>query len=52
MPSPSANRVDPWGCIFSTPERGYLICNRDFGAAWIGGSLRHPDGTTGPGRAG
>jgi hypothetical protein len=43
-----SNRVDPWGRIFSTPERGYLMGNRDFGDAWIACSLRHPDGTTGP----
>ena len=43
-----SNRVDPWGRIFCTPERGYLMGNRDFGDAWIACSLRHPDGTAGP----
>jgi hypothetical protein len=41
------NRVDPWGRLFATPERDYLMGNRDFGDAWIACSLRHPDGTTG-----
>ncbi len=44
----SANRVDPWGRIFSDPERGYLMGNRVFGDAWIACSLRNPDGTTSP----
>ena len=44
----SRNRVDPWGDIFSTSERGYFMGNRDFGDAWIACLLRHPDGTTGP----
>jgi hypothetical protein len=46
------NRVDPWGRLFETKERGYLMGNRDFGDAWIACSLRHPDGTTGPSAAG
>lgn len=45
---PATNCVDPWGRIFSTPERGYLMGNRDFGDSWITCSLRHPDGTVGP----
>jgi hypothetical protein len=47
-----ANRVDPWGRLFETKERGYLMGNRDFGDAWIACSLRHPDGTTGPSAVG
>ena len=43
------NRVDPWGRIFESSERGYFMGNRDFGDAWIACSLRHPDGSTGPG---
>ena len=50
MTLPSPNRVDPWGRVFFTPERGYLMGNRDFGDAWIACSLRHPDGTLGPSR--
>jgi hypothetical protein len=46
------NRVDPWGRIFETKERGYLMGNRDFGDAWIACSLRQPDGTTGPSSVG
>ena len=42
------NRVDPWGRVFETKERDYLMGNRDFGDAWIACALRHPDGTTGP----
>jgi hypothetical protein len=45
---PSRNRVDPWGRIFESPERGYFMGNRDFGDAWIACSLRHPDGSEGP----
>ena len=43
----SLNRVDPWGQIFESAERGYLMGNRDFKDAWITCSLRHPDGSTG-----
>jgi hypothetical protein len=46
------NRVDPWGRVFETEQRGYLMGNRDFGDAWIACSLRHPDGTTGPSTVG
>lgn len=45
---PLGNRVDPWGRIFATHERGYLMGNRDYGDAWIMCSLRHCDGTTVP----
>lgn len=44
----TSNRVDPWGRLFETRERGYLMGNRDFGDAWIACSLRHPDGSEGP----
>ena len=44
----SQNRVDPWGRVFASPERGYFMGNRDYGDAWITCSLRHPDGSSGP----
>ena len=44
----SNNRVDPWGRIFESSERGYFMGNRDYGDAWITCSLRHPDGSVGP----
>ena len=44
----SQNRVDPWGRIFESDERGYFMGNRDSGDAWITCSLRHPDGSIGP----
>jgi hypothetical protein len=48
----SKSRVDPWGREFESSERGYFMGNRDFGDAWITGSLRHPDGSVGPGNVG
>jgi hypothetical protein len=42
------NRVNPWGQVVESQERGYFMGNRDYGDAWITCSLRHPDGTTGP----
>jgi hypothetical protein len=44
----SSNRVNPWGHVIESDERGYFMGNRDFGDAWITCSLRHPDGSTGP----
>ena len=38
----SKNRVDPWGRVFATAERGYFMGNRD--KASITCSLRDPDG--------
>jgi hypothetical protein len=42
------NRVNPWGQVIESHERGYFMGNRDYGDAWITCSLRHPDGSTGP----
>lgn len=42
------NRVNPWGHVIESHERGYFMGNRDYGDAWITCSLRHPDGSTGP----
>ena len=42
----SRNRVDPWGRVFESGERGYFMGNRDFGDAWITCSLRDPDGAS------
>ena len=44
----SSNRVNPWGHVIESGERGYFMGNRDFGDAWITCSLRHADGSTGP----
>ena len=40
----SENRVNPWGDVISSSERGYLMGNRDAKAAWITCWLRDPDG--------
>ena len=40
----SENRVDPWGRLFATAERGYFMGNRSDSKAWIACSLRDPDG--------
>jgi hypothetical protein len=42
----SLNRVDPWGRVFQSGERGYFMGNRDFGHAWITCALRAPDGSS------
>jgi hypothetical protein len=40
----SENRVNPWGRVFATAERGYFMGNRSDPKAWITCSLRDPDG--------
>lgn len=40
----SENRVDPWGRVFATAERGYFMGNRSDSKAWITCGLRDPDG--------
>jgi hypothetical protein len=45
------NRIDPWGRVFETNERG-SHGQRDFGDAWIACSLRHSDGSTDPSAVG
>ena len=44
----SENRVNPWGRVFESAERGYFMGNRDFGNAWITCLLRDPDGEADP----
>jgi hypothetical protein len=43
MPAPLPNRVDPFGDLFATPERGHVGGNR-------GGRFQPADGTLGPRR--
>lgn len=40
----SENRVNPWGRVFATAERGYFMGNRSDSKAWITCTLRDPDG--------
>jgi hypothetical protein len=39
----SKNRVNPWGRLFATTERGYFMGNRSDDKAWITCWLRDPD---------